>query len=135
MKKIPSTVEFNGLSIRFDRWISLFETQAPYNVKKVGFKRDLRYWNDSPWSLQPQKAIHLTKWSREGTVDLGVYQMSDSFAAFVIIGMLIGSMFGTSIGLVFATTFNQGLGFSVGGMALGMMAGVGAFSFCRNLDK
>lgn len=75
MKKIPSVVEFNGLSIRFDRWISLFENQSPFNVKKVGFKRDLRYWNDSPWSLQPQKAIHLTKWSREGTVDLGVYQI------------------------------------------------------------
>tara|TARA_R110000868_G_scaffold217359_3_gene467437 strand:+ start:1454 stop:1822 length:369 start_codon:yes stop_codon:yes gene_type:complete len=75
MKNIDPYITFNGLNIRFDRFITLFYDQAPYSVKQIPFKRDLRFWNDSPWSMQPVKAVHVTAWSREGTIDKGVYQI------------------------------------------------------------
>jgi hypothetical protein len=55
--KIESYVAFNGLRVRIDKFIELWSNYAGHCAKILPFKRDLRYWNDSPWSMQPLKTI------------------------------------------------------------------------------
>lgn len=55
--EIESYVKFNGLSLPFNQYLDLWEKQARNSIKNLPFKRDLRYWNNGPTSMQPKRTV------------------------------------------------------------------------------
>ena len=74
--KIENTVNFNGLSVRVDKFLELWSEYAGHSLKELPFKRDLRYWNDGLTSMQPKKMIACYSWSKhDGDECVGIYEI------------------------------------------------------------
>ena len=77
MKKISNYIQFNQMTITVEAFLDIIAKMPGYKITKVPFKRDLRFWNDSPWSLQPDSALRVVRCDvreREEDRDYGVYQ-------------------------------------------------------------
>jgi len=74
--KIDAYVDCNGLQVKFDDYLKLWASFAGRELKKLPFKRDLRYWNAGLTSWQPQGCFAAFVWSRhDGDVCVGVYEI------------------------------------------------------------
>ncbi len=72
---MSNVVEVNGLTMKFKDFLIASTSSPMYKITQVPFKRDLRFWNDSPWSENPDGAykVEFLEMGRE-LVDRGVYQ-------------------------------------------------------------
>lgn len=74
--KIENFVSFHGLNVRVDRFLELWADYAGRELRSLPFKRDLRYWNNGPTSMQPKKTLACYQWNREeGAHCVGVYEI------------------------------------------------------------
>ena len=74
--EVSPYAECNGLSVRFDLYLNQWSTYAGCQLKKLPFKRDLRYWNAGPTSMQPKGCFAAIRWNRhDGDECIGVYEI------------------------------------------------------------
>ena len=74
--QIESHIEFNGLIVKFEKFLQIWADYAGRELKVLPFKRDLTGWNDGLTSMQPKKMVACYQWSKhEGDVCVGVYEI------------------------------------------------------------
>jgi len=70
--KVESSVKFNGLSVRIDKYIELWESYGGNNTKVLPFKQHTCYYNNASWSMQPLKCVACFTMRREC---IGVFEI------------------------------------------------------------
>ena len=74
--KISPYVEAAGLQMPFDKFIKEWANYAGRDLKPLPFKHDLRYWNDKPWTMQPNGCFAAMVHDRfDGDVCIGVFEI------------------------------------------------------------
>ena len=74
--KISTHVEAAGLQIRFDKFLEVWATYAGCHLKPLTFKRDLRFWDNEPWTMQPNGCFAAMVYDRyDGDVCIGVFEI------------------------------------------------------------
>lgn len=73
--KIDTYIDCNGLKTTFDDYLKLWASRAGHELKRLPFKRDLRYWNNGPTSMQPDGCFAAIKNHSYGEQCFGVYEI------------------------------------------------------------